>query len=151
MADTYLRERLTEALETKLKAIKRPAYHITAPVLRGPEILPDSPTTPAIYLYATDESKRQDLGAGINNCTLSFAIVVLDVDYTDETTRANELAGDLEKAAGTELAATDADGVTITNPLWVRSVVVVVAEGELLVTVFFDCEYSHRMGDPGRY
>lgn len=153
MAEKYLRKALQAAIVARVETIKPPAYHFRpVNILPTPEELPDPPqSTPVVYVHLGREVKAQDQAAQINTCTIQAGVLVGDVDYSDPTDRAVDLAGDVERALGRELNITDADGVTLTVPVWLRIVDPVVFNGTLWVSVGFDLEYEHRTGDPARF
>jgi len=152
MADTYLREKIALALKAKMETISRPDYHMTPSVEMVPEELPDlPPTTSCLFIALGEEEKRQDLAAQRNVCTLSVSVTAVDTDYTNQMERRNELSGDIERAAGSELSITDAESVTLPVPIWVKMVDPWSWNGQLIVTVHFDVVYDHRMGDPARF
>jgi len=111
--------------------------------------LPDTISTPAIYVYEGDETKDTNSFGKLAG-TLRVMVVYLEEDYTDPRTTANQMLADVTKAVGTDITLTGANSIQTLANLYERGNEVVIDPNNanlIVAGVDFDAIYEHELGN----
>lgn len=149
-ADTYLRQKISDAVKVRMDTLRRPEYHFT-PVLvtSAPDDLPALPDSPlTVYVKVGKEEIRQDLASRTDNSKMDVMVAVTETDYSDADERHTEHAGDVRKAMGIDLSVTDQNGVTLSLEIWCRGVDVWNNNGQLVTEIYFEIQYESPSARP---